>query len=51
MSNRENDLPSQNKGNEFKQASAGPGFVKQDRDREIFPFIPVNEIGTGNYIS
>ena len=29
------------------QGSAGPGFVNQDRDREISPFSPANEIGTG----
>jgi hypothetical protein len=29
-----------------KQGSAGPGFVNQDRDWEISPFGPVNEIGS-----
>ena len=33
------------------QTSAGSGFVKRDRDREIFPFGPANDIGTGNSIS
>ena len=28
--------------------STGTGFVNQDREREISPFGPTNEIGTGN---
>ena len=35
----------------INSASAGPGFVNRDWYREIFPFCPVNEIGTGNSIS
>ena len=32
------------------QGSAGKGFVNRDRDQDISPFGPANEIGTRNSI-
>ena len=35
----------------YLQGSTGTGFVNRDRDWEISPFAPTNELGTENSLS